>query len=100
MESYPKEREIKHLQTIAELSAQLEIANKEKDCALAILNSEHPTPIDNDDLAVWINEISKDFASAPFSTDIEMSQFLWEWLPHVRATRMLGISVEEGDLDE
>lgn len=91
---------LRFLQQIATLIEERNVAIQERNCALAIVNSEQPSPINNEDLAVWINEMAADFALEPFKTDIEMSQFLWGWLPHIRATRQLGIHIQDGDIDE
>lgn len=85
------------LQSHARLSEELRTVTAEKNAALAIVNADHK--LDFMDLSPWINEASAYFALNPFTTDTEMSQFLWELLTDIRTARMEGIDFYEEDLD-
>lgn len=82
------------LQSVARLSEELRIVTAEKNAALAIINSEN-----NAVISPWINEASAYFAAHPFTTDTEMSQFLWEFVTDVRSAKLEGMDFEE-DADE
>lgn len=82
---------------VAQLSEEVRTLTAEKNAALAIVNADHK--LDFMDLSPWINEASAYFALNPFTTDTEMSQFLWELLTDIRTARMEGIDFYEEDLD-
>jgi len=94
-----QETNLRLVQSLARLCEELRVANEEKACLLAIVNSDLPPPSDYSDLGVWVNEMSRDFAEAPFTTDTEMSMWLHDWLCHIRATRQLGIDFDSEDID-
>lgn len=85
------------LKSVAKLSEEVRTLTAEKNAALAIVNADHK--LDFMDLSPWINEASAYFALNPFTTDTEMSQFLWELLTDIRTARMEGIDFYEEDLD-
>lgn len=85
---------IQLLQSLARLSEEVRTLTAEKNAALDIINSENNTVI-----SPWINEASAYFATHPFQTDTEMSQFLWEFVTDVRSAKLEGMDFEE-DADE
>ena len=82
------------LQSVARLSEELRTVTAEKNAAIAIINSDNQTVV-----SPWINEASAYFAAHPFTTDTEMSQFLWEFVTDVRSAKLEGMDFEE-DADE
>lgn len=80
------------LQSVARLSEEVRTLTAEKNAALAIINSEN-----NSVISPWINEASAYFATHPFTTDTEMSQFLWEFVTDVRSAKLEGMDFEEDD---
>jgi len=82
------------LQQIARLSEELRTLTAEKNAALDIINSDNNLVV-----SPWINEASAYFATHPFNTDTEMSQFLWEFVTDIRSAKLEGMDFEE-DADE
>ena len=80
------------LQSLARLSEEVRTLTAEKNAALEIINSENNTIV-----SPWINEASAYFAANPFTTDTEMSQFLWEFVTDVRSAKLEGMDFEEDD---
>lgn len=82
------------LQSLARLSEEVRTLTAERNAALEILNHENTAVI-----SPWINEASAYFAANPFSTDTEMSQFLWEFVTDVRSAKLEGMDFEEDEAD-
>lgn len=82
------------LQSVARLSEEVRTLTAEKNAALDIINSDNNLVV-----SPWINEASAYFALHPFTTDTEMSQFLWEFVTDIRSAKLEGMDFEE-DADE
>lgn len=66
-----------------------------------IARGEEPkAPKDDSDLAAFINEMAMDGEATDLTTNITISQWLWQWLPHLRAMRQAGLCLDFEDYDE